>query len=244
MRCMLFLKSSTLAITHLEMFAPAFFQASPHCVMMSWFSSIHVVSFSSPGFMPSHRPCPQGLKSEFWRVSLRVDNIPFAVLDWLAIIPPKRFSMPRNNASITFAASMLSLPMFAICSPVRPSSSCRIWLAGTPSSWSCKSSSACARPLARIWPRALVILSISSEPAPKPLAVSPMVFSISSTLSASNPKAIKSLLLLISSGNSNGVLFANSDASFRNCWAFSALFSMVSNAICVCSKSAAMSIGL
>ncbi len=149
-RCMLFLNPSTLAITHLEIFAPAFFQASPHSAMISWFSSIQVVILSSPGFIPSHKPCPHGLKSEFSRVSLRVDIIPLAVLDWLSIMPPKRLSMPRNNASIIFAASMLSLPMFAICSPVRPSSSCRIWLAGTPSSWSCKSSSVCARPLACI----------------------------------------------------------------------------------------------
>lgn len=117
-----FRRPSILSMTHLLMLAPASFQASPHSATVSWFSSSQVVTFSRPGLTPSHRPSPQFRIRLFWIVSFMVLIMPLAVLDWFAIMPPNRLSMPVRRAWIATEAFTLSFPMLATCSAVRPSS--------------------------------------------------------------------------------------------------------------------------
>ena len=115
--------------------------------------------------------------------------------------------------------------------------SARYCHAGMPASVSCSISSACTLPLAFIWPRARVIVSMPSWPAPRPLAASPIDVSIGMQSSAAKPMAMSFCVEDCSPRSSNGVDVAKSARSASISLASSGP-SIVVNAMSACSADA------
>ncbi len=166
---------------------------------------------------------------------------PIRVLACFSIVPAKRSLSPATRASTPLMPSIAPLPASSIAlGTSTPIFSARISHAGIPRSASCAISSAETLALARIWPSAVVTPAITSFPPPTALTASPTAVSIGITSSDAKPKASIFFAADSSPGKSKGVLAANFARSFRKASAFSALPSIVVNAICDCSKSPAI----
>jgi len=106
-------------------------------------------------------------------------------------------------------------------------------ISGTPASVNCLSSPPCSFPFAITCPYARASLSIGTE---SPADTSPRAFIVGIRSFTPIPIAKSCFAFDRTSGNSKGVLEANTESSFNSCFASSALPSIVSNEIVACSS--------